>query len=100
MSRRPELYDILKRYVDNVYFQPPEDLKINYPCIIFSREPDYRRAANNKGYVAHNLWDLVYIDQYPDSGVPDRLINDLPMCEATNYYVADNLNHVKLRLYF
>lgn len=27
---------------DNVYFQPPESLKMNYPAIVYSRERIYR----------------------------------------------------------
>lgn len=83
----------------NVYFQPPEGTKIEYPCIIYSRTDYYTRHADNKKYQIHRRYTITAISKNPDSKLPDRLI-ELPMCDFDRHYVADNLNHDVFNIYW
>ena len=49
MASRHELHDELKELLgtNRCYFQPPESIKLEYPCIIYKRDPsDILRADN------------------------------------------------------
>ncbi len=101
MSRRLELQTILEKILgsENVYFQPPENFKMKYDCIRFSRskiEPDF---ADNIPYQLHDCYKVIAIYKDPDSELPHRLAT-LPMCSHDRYYTANNLNHDVFTLYY
>lgn len=83
----------------NVYYQPPESLKINYPAIIYNREKIDIKRANNKNYIKNNRYALIHIDKKPDSPVIDSLL-ELPYCSHDRHYKSDNMNCDALTLYW
>ena len=83
----------------NVYYQPPENLKMNYPAIVYSKTiPDIKRA-NDKIYLQKNCYEIIVISKRPDDPVINKLEN-LQMCEWERHYVSDNLHHDVLTLYY
>lgn len=84
---------------DNVYFQPPENVKIQYPCIIYSINGNFERHANNKTYHRTREYDLLYITRDPDDEMIDT-IADLPLCGMGKPYVLENLHHYPYTIYF
>lgn len=84
---------------DNVYFQPPESFKLNYPCIIYERSGIRTDSANNKPYLKHKRYTVTYIDEDPDSEIPDKLL-ELEHCSFDRSFISDNLNHDVFALYF
>lgn len=83
----------------NVYFQPPESIKINYPAIIYSRSRIDQDHADNDSYQIRKAYDLLVIDKNPDSVIPDNIIK-LPYCSFNRHYVSDNLNHDAFTIYY
>lgn len=83
----------------NVYFQPPESFKRNYPCIIYGLDNIRTNAANNKPYLRFKRYTVTYIDEDPDSEIPDKLL-ELDYCSFDRRFVSDNLNHDVFDLYF
>ena len=83
----------------NVYFQPPESVKIQYPCIVYQRSSIDVKFANDNPYSKVKKYTVTVIDKNPDSDIPDKLIL-LPQCIFTRHYTADNLNHDSYNLYF
>lgn len=83
----------------NVYYQPPESLKIKYPAIIYNREKIDIKRANNKIHIKNNRYALIHIDKKPDSPVIDRLL-ELPYCSHDRHYKSENMNHDALTLYW
>ena len=83
----------------NVYFQPPEDIKINYPAIVYSRDNIDTEYANNKIYIQKRSYQITIIDRDPDSEILDKLLN-LQSCKYVRSFRADNLNHDILTLYY
>lgn len=84
---------------DHVYFQPPENVKIEYPCIIYKRDFILLDWADNKSYLKGNRYLVTCIDADPDSEIPDK-IAALPKCVYDRFYTADNLNHNVFKLFF
>ena len=85
---------------ENVYFQPPESVRLKYPCIIYSRQTGDSEYADNMNYKFFYRYQVIYIDRNPDNDFVEKMLKRFPMCIYDNHYVADNLNHEVFNLYF
>lgn len=101
MGQRLELQALLIELLgsDNVYFQPPSNLVMKYPAIVYQRQNADVRYADNKVYKDLTRYQVTVIDSDPDSVIHKKLL-DLPMCSYDRFFVADNLNHDVYNLYF
>lgn len=101
MDRRLLLQELLEELLDseNVYFQPPANVQISYPCIVYSRDNADTEFANNIPYRYTKRYEVTVIDRDPDSNIPDK-IKQLPMCTFSRFFTVDNLNHDVFTLYF
>lgn len=82
----------------NVYFQPPESLKMSYPCIVYHRQYITKIPADNMKYLADRQYRVIYIDRNPISEVIDCLL-ELPCCRYISHSVVDNLNQDAFEIY-
>jgi hypothetical protein len=101
MGQRLELHEILADLLGtrHVYFQPPANVLMKYPCIVYKRDATRTRFADNAPYRHTKRYQVTYIDQDPDSPVPDK-IAELPMCIFDRHFAANNLNHDVFSLFF
>ena len=99
MDRRQQLHDILLTFVDDVYFQPSENLTLTFPCIVYERYAGSTAFANNQPYRRTKRYTVTVIDREPDSPIIDKVAG-LPMCTSNRFFVADNLNHDVFNLYY
>lgn len=101
MATQTELQSLLESLLGsrNVYYQPPENVKMNYPAIKYSKSKIESKYANNAKYSKNTRYEIIVIDRLPDNEVIDKLL-DLPYCSYDRPYKADNLNHDVLTLYY
>jgi hypothetical protein len=99
MGQRLQLHDLLKSITDNVYFQPPQNTQMQYPCIVYRRDYAETEFADNIPYRHTLRYVVVVIDRDPDSDIPGEIAS-LPMCLFNRFYTSDDLNHDVFRLYF
>lgn len=101
MASRLNLHQMLGSIpgVTKVYFQPPESIKLAYPCIIYERNRGRSFQANDDLYNYVKSYTLTVIDKNPDSLIPDEL-EKLRYCTMDRYYEADNLNHWIFTIYY
>jgi hypothetical protein len=101
MAQRQLLHDILKGILgaDHVYFQPPANLTMQYPCIVYKRDNASAEFAGDKPYHVTKRYMVTFISQDPDSNVWDK-IAALPLCLHNRWYAVGNLNHDVFNLYF
>lgn len=83
----------------NVYYQPPESVKMAYPAIRYSKKKPNTKHANNIKYLKKNCYEIIVIDRLPDNDVIEKLL-ELQYCSFDRHYTSDNLNHDVLTLYF
>lgn len=83
----------------NVYYQPPESVKLEYPAIIYTKKGIKIEFANNATYLTPCCYELMVVDKRPDNEVIGKLLQ-LPMCSFDRHFKVDNLNHDVLILYF
>ena len=99
MGQRLDLHQLLEAITPNVYFQPPTNVQIDYPCIIYKRDYADTRFADDRPYKHMKRYMITVIDRNPDSDIPDQ-IAALPMSLFNRFYTADNLNHDVYVVYF
>ncbi len=99
LGRQRELHAILKSITPKVYFQPPANVKMEFPCIVYHRDFAETKFADNLPYSNTRRYLVTVIDQDPDSGIPDK-VAALPMTTYIRWFASDNLNHDIYQLYF
>lgn len=75
-----------------VYFEPPENVKIRYPCIIYERDNDVTFHANNRPYMQAQRYQLTVIDRKPGSEFVQK-VRQLPQCAFNRHFATSELNH-------
>lgn len=96
---RQQFHDLLMTITDNVYFQPTENTKMQYPCIIYSRDLVDTKFADNEPFGHTKRYMVTVIDRDPDSEIPDK-VAELPMSTFNRFYAADGLNHDVYQVFF
>ena len=99
MGRRAELHTMLKLITPKVYFQPPANVQLEYPCLVYHRDDIQVAHADNAPYRRTTRYMLTVIDRNPDSEIVED-ISALPLCNYNRSYAVDNLNHDVFILYF
>jgi hypothetical protein len=99
VARQQELQALLETLAEHVYFQPPSNFVMQYPCIVYGRDRARTLHANNNVYRHVKGYQVTVISQEPDDTLPDKVAG-LPLCSFDRHYTADNLNHDVFILYF
>ena len=84
----------------NVYFQPPENLKIKYPAIIYSLNNINLRFADNMPYMKGKNSTVILIHTDPDNEVVDNMLAAFSYISFERNYISENLYHYVFELYF
>jgi len=100
MDQRLKLQTLLEATLGsrNVYFQPPNNVQMQYPAIIYKRDNDRTQFAENSLYRRTMRYLVTVIDRDPDSEIPQKVAK-LPMCRFDRHFAVDNLNHDVFTLY-
>lgn len=102
MARRLQLHEKLCEILGsrNVYFQPPESVKLKYDCIIYKIENRNDLRADDGRYRGLVAYELMYISRDPDSEIPEELMNSFNYISSSRSYTVDNLHHELFTLYY
>ena len=86
MDKRQTLQSELEAILGsrNVYYQPPANLKMQYPAIRYKKQ---------------TLYEVIVIDQMPDNPAIDKIL-EMPYSEYDRWYSSDGLNHDVISLYY
>ncbi|MBQ4396097.1 MAG: hypothetical protein II828_01090 [Clostridia bacterium] len=100
-DRRSELSTVLRTVLGlpNVYFQPPESVKMQYPAIVYALDGIKTVHADDGVYLSHRRYSVTIIDKNPDSILVEKMLA-LPYCSFNRHYTSDHLNHFVFTLYF
>ena len=99
MANRLDLQTLLEDLLGsrNVYFQPPESVKMNYPAIVYGLEDIENTHADDRVYLSQKRYWIQLIDKNPDSKFVD-MIAHLPTCRFDRQYPSENLNNWRFSL--
>lgn len=101
MRNRTQLHSMLVKILGsrNVYFQPPETIKMKYPCIIYERHDINNTYANNDVYLDPRQYRVTIIDPDPDSDIVNKMAK-FKTARFVKHLVVDNLNHDIFNIYY
>lgn len=99
MAPRLQLQSLLEGVTEHVYFQPPNNIRMLYPCIVYVRDGSRTKFADNFKYTHAKRYQVTVIDRNPDSILPD-IVEGLDLCQFDRFFTADNLNHWVFTLFF
>lgn len=114
MSNREEFRQKLREVsgYSYFYFDPPESVKMKYPCIIYKRDKLDRMDADNTLYGLNVKYQVTVVDKDPDNGagideqgnpnesVIEKLLYGFQKIKHERHYVVDNLHHDVFSIYF
>lgn len=101
MASRLELQIKLEEILGSkeVYFDPPESVKMTYPAIVYARSTVRTRFANNGAYKNDISYTITVIDPDPDGEIALRMAENF-RCRYDRHFVVDNLHHDTYTLYW
>lgn len=100
MGSRLDLHKELVKILPSAYFQPPSNIQLAYPCLIYNKTGKERKLANDGIYLSMQEYQIMVIDKNPDSSLADKIENTFQHCRIDRYYTVDNLNHTTLTLFY
>lgn len=83
----------------NVYYQPPSNIVLKYPAILYSKESESVKRADNHAYNRRDRYAVTYITREADSDISWELGN-LPLSTFSRQFALDGLYHTTYTLYF
>lgn len=102
MDRRLVLDQILKKLIGpdvSLYFQPPDSIKMTYPCLRYEWDSADTQFADDNPYIVKKCYRLMAITRNPDDTLPEKILT-LPSAIMERHYTEKNLHHYVFNLYF
>lgn len=105
-DKRLELHEILCGIINitepdgdrHTYFDPPMELKMNYPAIRYKRTRIDKVYANNIAYMCRTPYELIVISKNSNDEYVTKLL-ELPYCSYVRQYTFNGLRHDVLNIY-
>lgn len=83
---------------NRVYFQPPENLKIGYPAVIFHLSKVKLDHADDVPYKGAREYSITLIAKEPEPDVLDEILK-IPYTTLDTTYIVDGMNHFVFTTY-
>lgn len=102
MASRLKLDEELRKLIENgnVYYQPPESVKMKYPCIVYERSTGDTLFAGNLPYRFTVQYTVTIISKDPDYDLIEKVAKHFPMSRYNRHFTSDNLNHDVFMIYY
>lgn len=90
---------------NNVYHQPPANIHMSYPCIVYEENPDEDLHADNDIFMTYHNWSVTLIRNYTNRDETKKLVDKIkshfkPYIRVNQHFVTDNLIHDVFKLYY
>jgi hypothetical protein len=101
MGSRLDFQTLLEGLGDSVtvYFQPPPEVQMTFPAIVYNRDYLVTNWGDNIPYASTVRYQVTLIDPDPDSPLNTKLMA-MPMMRYVRHYTSANLNHDIYSIYF
>lgn len=97
LSLSEKLKVCLGVYSANLYFEPPDNVQMKYPCIVYERDNDSVKHADNKPYALAQRYQVTYIDPNPEPKGEDpdviQALREMPYSAFSRHFATSGLNH-------
>ena len=92
-STRLQLHNKLKQINPNVYYQPLENVKLVYPCIIYELADITSVYASNTKYMQKYTYNISAIYKNPDAPIVEQILDAFDYIDVNRFVTVDNLYH-------
>lgn len=103
-QQRDFLHEILCNIdgVKEVYYQPPNNTMLVYPCLIYTMDYLDITYADGKRYLSFPQYTLTLIDYDPESIIQRHILDLDADCHVSfnRFFTSDNLNHWVYKLVY
>lgn len=82
----------------NVYFQPPSNIHMKYPCIVYELNRIQNQHADNTAYLKGLGFSVMLITRNPEDEMILKL-DSLPYAYFDTHFESDNLHHYQYTIY-
>lgn len=94
-------FQTLEDLTDNLYIDPPEGIKMAYPCILLERDRGDTKFADNSPYIFMQGYSLTVIHRDDEAGLALLVeVRALSRCVVNRHFVTDNLHHDVHSIFF
>lgn len=102
MARRLQLQRELEQLLgsEEVNFQPPESIRLTYPCINYSINVGDTLRADDRVYRRLQGYTLMVISSDPDNTIAEDLLEHFLYARFVRRYISDNLYHDIVEIYY
>lgn len=100
MRDRADLSKVLHELCDNVYFNSPSNVTMNYPCIRYSFDGDSHVRADDIRYINYGRYQLIHIYKSVSNRLYEEILGAFRYISFDRQYVSDGLYHDVYTLYF
>lgn len=98
-TKRIDFHNKLVASCGRAYYQPTQNTKLAYPCIVYEEITETVLYGNNKRFETFPQVQITVIDRDPDSEITEKLVERFPEAKMVNKNVVDNLYHTIYELY-
>lgn len=101
-ARRYELQTRLENILgsDNVYYNPPQNIRLSYPCIVYSMSRKNISRADNVLYKVVTGYDITFMHINPDDSIDAKLLGSFSNSSFNRSFILDNIYHDVYLIYF
>lgn len=101
MRSRLDMQEYLQQLLGskNVYFQPPEGMRISYPAFIYNPSKRGDRFANNSRYLKRRSYFVQYVSPTYDERFVESIL-DQDYCSFDRYFAKDDLHHFNFTMFY
>lgn len=92
-----ELMDIVGH--GRVFFQPPENLQIKYPAVIYELSDIDAKYADDIWYKKDKKYNVTYVTKDPDDPIIDAIC-EMRNCSFDRSFRTSGLNHYVYTIYY
>lgn len=95
MSSRLDLHNKLVSILgtNNVYYQPPENLKMTYPCIRYNLTKVNAVKASDSVHILHPRYEIMLISTKNMDSLSVRILCEIPQTIMERVYISDGMYH-------
>lgn len=86
--------------IKNVYYQPPSNVKMIFPCIRFKLDQTNIKYASNNTHTIRMRYQITYVSNSVNDSIIELLITNLAYCSFDRIYVSDNLYHYVFTIFY
>lgn len=102
MATRLKLDAELRQYfgINNVYFQPPPNIQMEYDCFRYELDDVYIRHADDMKYLKKKRYKVMLITKKWNEDLIDLILDHFDHITMGKPYRTENLYHVPFFIYY